>query len=116
MRIEADIFSGRPNPSFDLNAEQSAALIALLQSLHTGGEPREPPGLGYRGFLIGDAEAVLPGITRLRAFGGTVVSTSEQARVLSDPSRTVEQWLLQAGCRHLESGVFNVICAEFGRQ
>jgi hypothetical protein len=84
--VELDIFSGRPNPRWELDAHDRDA----LQRLHAGLSPAgaaapEPPGLGYRGFSY--AEAAGP----CRAFQGYVRCPGG---VLADPSFSVERFLL----------------------
>ena len=113
MRVEADLFSGRPNPSFTLDGEQAATLATLLRSLPPHGERREPPGLGYRGFVIRDTGDALPGCTALRAFHGTVAAEcGPETRLLADPAHTVERWLLDVGRPHLEPAVYDAIRGE----
>jgi len=116
MRVEAYLFSGRPNPSFTLDAGQNCAIAALLRALPSGGEPREPPGLGYRGFVIRDAGAALPGCAELRAFQGVITANcGDERRVLSDPGRTVERRLMELGRAHLEPGVYEAIQSDLGQ-
>jgi len=116
MRVEADLFSGRPNPSFTLDAEQAATLATLLRGLPAGGERREPPGLGYRGFVIRDTGDALPGCTALRAFHGTVsAECGAETRELSDPAQTVERWLLDVARPKLTAEVVDVIRGELSR-
>lgn len=85
MRIELDVFSGRPNPRWELDEDSAAALRRLLSRLAvTTDTPPEPPGLGYRGFVFdGDAGPE-------RAYGGFVISSNA---VLIDPSFGVERFL-----------------------
>lgn len=56
MRAQLKIFSGRPDPEFELPAAVAAELSNRLQSA-VGESPSEPPplgGLGYRGFAVGE--------------------------------------------------------------
>lgn len=116
MRVEADLFSGRPNPSFVLDAEQAATLATLLRGLHAGGERREPPGLGYRGFVIRDTGDALPGCTSLRAFHGIVqAECGGETRLLADPAQTVERWLLDVARPRLTAEVVDAIRGELPR-
>lgn len=48
--IELDIFSGRPNPTWTVGTEEIAPFLPAGEGARA--EPIEPPGLGYRGFLI----------------------------------------------------------------
>jgi hypothetical protein len=84
--IELDVFSGRPNPSWQLDGEARKKLVSLLGALAPAQTPApEVPGLGYRGFTFG-----LGGPAR--AYGGFV---DMPLRVLSDPDRTVERFLME---------------------
>ncbi|HEX8903369.1 MAG TPA: hypothetical protein VF771_00860 [Longimicrobiaceae bacterium] len=116
MRVEADLFSGRPNPTFTLDAEQAATLATLLRGLPAGGQRREPPGLGYRGFVIRDAGDALPGCTTLRAFHGIVTAEcGAESRDLADPAQTVERWLLDVARPKLSAEVVDVIRGELAQ-
>ncbi len=57
VEVELDIFSGRPNPHWTLGSEQADKLQSQLRELVpvrelVPTELPEPPGLGYRGFVI----------------------------------------------------------------
>jgi hypothetical protein len=52
MFVELDLFSGRPNPRWQLNEVQATKLGELHSQLPAAAEMSPaPPGLGYRGFL-----------------------------------------------------------------
>lgn len=114
MRVEADLFSGRPNPDFTLSPEQASDLLHLLRALPPGATQVEPPGLGYRGFLIHDRGSAFPGCTAWRAFHGAVAGNcGSDTRVFADPSRTVERWLLRVAHGHLDAGIYATIAGDF---
>lgn len=49
--VELDIFSGRPNPRWELSLPDVRSLRSLQRFLRPASSaPFEPPGLGYRGF------------------------------------------------------------------
>ena len=84
--IELDIFSGRPNPSWHLDEGDRKQLVSLLGALTPAQTPApETPGSGYRGFTFGFGGPS-------RAYGGFVTTP---LRVLADPNRTVELFLLE---------------------
>ncbi len=89
MLVELDVFSGRPNPRWQLTGDEAARLARLLEILEPAkADPStQPPGLGYRGFRFEDSA----GSTWL-AYGGFV--RSPQA-ILADPNRSVERLLLE---------------------
>ncbi len=76
ITVELDVYSGRPNPSWQLNATESEELLQQLSLLSEFEKSKEPlnDGLGYRGFLLSiqgaDARDSLP--KAIRVFKGTV--------------------------------------------
>ena len=86
MIVELDVFSGRPNPRWQLDEAGAAELSDLHHHLEVAAaRPTEPPGLGYRGFLYS-----LDGVP-WRAWHGFVTSGD---RTLADGSRAIERLLL----------------------
>jgi len=84
--VELDVFSGRPNPRWEPDEPDAEALRGLLSQLPVTTERSpEPPGLGYRGFLITDTSG------QSRAYSGYVVRSD---LILADPSSSVERFLL----------------------
>lgn len=86
MLVELDIFSGRPNPRWELNATQHRRLRTIherLPQIHDA--PPEPPGLGYRGFCY-----TLDGAS-CRVFNGAVTGPGSALR---DVDRELEHLLL----------------------
>ncbi len=87
MLVELDVFSGRPNPRWELDEPRSEELRQLQERLtSTNRVPPEPPGLGYRGFVYTDAAG------RVRAYRGYVTIA---AAVLADSSFSIERFLLE---------------------
>jgi hypothetical protein len=87
MLIELDVFSGRPNPRWELDEQSAAALRALEGRLAASDvAPPESPGLGYRGFVYRVDDDVH------RAALGWVRTPRE---LLADPALTIERFLLQ---------------------
>ena len=101
--VSLGLYSGLPDPSWELSHEEALALTMLLDSL-----PRvegSPPagGLGYHGFWI---ERLTPeGMPRfLLAFEGTVSDPlSSHRSYLDDAGRSVERFLLESGREQLSA-------------
>lgn len=86
MFIELDVFSGRPNPRWEIDGLRSQELLQLQRRLKViSREPPEPPALGYRGFCYSDATGPV------RVYFGYVRTARE---VLADPSFDIERYLL----------------------
>jgi hypothetical protein len=53
LRIEVDMFSGRPNPTLDVRGDEAQRLQELLaQQRQPLNDVRTPDQLGFRGFIV----------------------------------------------------------------
>ena len=87
MLVELEVFSGRPNPRWELDERRSLSLRRLQDRLKESQHPRpEPPPLGYRGFWYSDAQE------RFWAYHGYLLTSRAG---FADPSRTIERFLLR---------------------
>jgi hypothetical protein len=85
MRVELDVFSGRPNPRWELDEDSAVALRCLLSRLSVSTDtPPKEPGLGYRGFVFAGETG------RQRAYKGYVIRSDT---VFADPSSSIERFL-----------------------
>src|SRR5262245_1080251 len=86
MLVELHVFSGRPNPRWELDAVPADALPELQRDLEQSKQaPPIPPALGYSGFsyVSNDQPVVVyDGYVRL------------PGNVLDDPAFTIERFLL----------------------
>jgi hypothetical protein len=83
--VELDVFSGQPNPHWKPTEDEAAALANRLRELPEAADSAEPPGLGYRGFVVHNPvrEFGLP--TMLRVYHGiTDVTDSEHPVAYAD--------------------------------
>jgi hypothetical protein len=86
-RVEIDLFSGRPNPSFTLDPSATHRLLGLLGSLaRSDGKAVRRDGLGFRGFAVS-----IQGQPEIYVSGPAVSAGSRQ---LMDQERVIERFLL----------------------
>ena len=95
--VSLGLYSGLPDPSWELSDEQATALTALLETLPRVGGSAPSGGLGYHGFWI--ERVTREGMPRLLvAYEGTVSDPlSSHLSYLDDPERSVEHFLLESG-------------------
>jgi hypothetical protein len=96
--VQLDVFSGRPNPSWELSPSESGELLKQL-SLLTEVDKNNAPfhdNLGYRGFIISFQEdgSTKPPPNVYRVYKGFVLMNG---KVYSDSSYIEKQLLEQAG-------------------
>ena len=93
VEVLLDIYSGRPNPRWPLSSAQIGDLSARLNN-QPDAQPVEPPGLGYRGFIVrnGARDPRLP--AELRVYNGVISSTVGGARRIIRDTAGVEEWLI----------------------
>lgn len=107
--VEADLFSGRPNPVWPLTPVEMAQLVERVAGLAPADEAEPPGRLGYRGLRF-----------RLSARGREIASgasfdghlrfqDSVGPRHLADPGREVERWLLATGEGKIEPQVYETL-------
>jgi hypothetical protein len=92
LRIELDVFSGRPNPSWVLDAQQSALVAARIRP--GAACTTKEAGLGYRGFLIHNVDEASTNPRPLRVWQGTI-STSEDGQKSNLDTERLEDYLIE---------------------
>jgi hypothetical protein len=108
--VEVDLYSGRPNPRFSLDAETEAELLRRLTALSPSGSRavlRE--GLGYRGLRIA-GQAAAP-FSQIVVSAGVVVLYDRAGgeRQFADPGRILERWLIEHSATHLAPGELDML-------
>ena len=104
MNVEVDLYSGRRNPRFHLEPTAAAELMRRLAALPpSSGSTMPRQGLGYRGLRI-DVGAPEPGIAEVVVSDGVVILRDRggMERVLEDPQRELERWIVEAGVANLD--------------
>ena len=57
MKVTLDVFSGRPNPSWELPDHDADSVVERFAARATPAAPPAPPRLGYRGYVV-DARSI----------------------------------------------------------
>lgn len=77
VEVELDIFSGRPNPRWTFGGDRAREFLEARRATEPA-EKREPPDLGYRGFVIRTADGA-----HIRAFDGVLTVAGERQEATS---------------------------------
>lgn len=96
MIVELDVFSGRPNPTWSLSAEQIRELLEAFRDLPPADQPSPENGLGYRGFLLSNPDRAGGLAPHIRIYAGIVTMTDGQAQSYRDVHDIEHRLLLQA--------------------
>jgi len=113
ITVALGIYSGRPDPAWDLAAAQVAQVTSAIAALPVAtGTPPEG-GLGYRGFSL-LLQFPAQADQTLVAFRGLVAPLGVGARsVYVDDGRTIERLLLDTGRSILNSDEIAAVEADF---
>src|SRR5690242_13956615 len=91
MQVEIDLFSGRPNPTWELGSAESSEVLALIHGLPTCPSGPEPEALGFRGFVLTDQNTG----ERIVSYSGTVWRRSKAgATCFQDAARKLDRFLM----------------------
>lgn len=114
MYVEADVYSGRPNPTWRLTGADSVTLKGTVAALQPGGPAAPPPGLGYRGIVVHNAGSVLARCLDARFYRGSVTAQCETGtRTLADPGRQVERFLAGTGLQGTDPSAYDLAQQDF---
>lgn len=100
-----DVFSGRPNPSWELSPEQGPEFLKKILQLKTKDNSQfdsEKGELGYRGFIVEETNSAQKS-RRFEVYNGMVnVIENNSSYVLEDKGYSIERWLLQTAPNSLD--------------
>jgi hypothetical protein len=92
MRAQMDVFSGRPNPSWDLSSSEVDQIRSTFGRLPERQAAIRSDSLGYRGVILQGDTVRDMGFTRISIGGGVVVAEGSQGtRYFSDSDRSLER-------------------------
>lgn len=109
MHVELDLFSGRPNPSWELTPTESASFLQQLRALPRTVAALPEKGLGYRGLIVtATAGTLIESFTTVIVSGGLVVGQYPQGgtEFWLDSGRALERWLAHTGKPHLDPDIY----------
>jgi hypothetical protein len=105
MRVELDVFSGLPNPQWEMPPDRADQLPRELAALPPTARAPSPPDLGYRGVHLFDGAGREIGTI----FAG--VATFGGGRHL-DPGRRLERRILETGRGRVDEALLTDVLAE----
>ena len=120
MQVELDVYSGRPNPAWELDAALAAELEARLQPLAAAGAGALPDGLGYRGLRVrpragGAGVAAAAELIEIGAGRVHLTRADGTTRRLADPGRALERWLIETARGRIDEALRRMALAEAAR-
>ncbi|MEO5681381.1 MAG: hypothetical protein ABIQ88_02005 [Chitinophagaceae bacterium] len=93
-KIQIDVFSGRPNPSWKVTAAESAALGPHLIKQTVVACGAEPDTLGYKGFIVTAKSSETANPEQIRVFDGKLWYYSNPLACYKDSDK-LESMLIQ---------------------
>ena len=94
MKVELDVFSGRPNPTWRLSSEESDELARRLKDLRPLDQAPAEPGLGYRGFVLSTPDR------KIHVYQGALTVTEGGTTQRYVDVNRIEDWLIEQARRH----------------
>ncbi len=120
MHVTLDIFSGRPNPRWELSQEQTSQFlkqILKLKNKENFHADSSKDDLGYRGF-IAEEENFEQKIRRFSVYNGivNVVENNNSSYQLEDKEHSIERWLLQTAPKDLGEQIIEYVKQEIEKK
>ena len=104
IHVTLNIFSGRPNPQWELSQGQTAQFLKKILKLKTKENfhfDSSNDQLGYRGLIIEEANFGQI-LRRFYISNGTVnVTENKSSYILEDKEYSIEKWLLETSPNYL---------------
>ena len=94
MRAELQVFSGRPNPAWELTPAEVDELASRFRRLTVTTSAPSEPALGYRGVAVENPGGAADLPARIQACGGVVSAPRPGGRFALDDTEGIERWLL----------------------
>ena len=114
LQIELEVYSGRPNPVWNLDSKETGILLSQLEKLSQVPDATPPTErLGYRGFLIKPVGGTRRNWEEL-SVGFGVISERQGLKVkyALDKARVLERWLLESARGKISEDLFSYVLSE----
>ena len=114
VQVELDIFSGRPNPSWSLSAEETQEFWKLFRTLNVSSQAASTrEGLGYRGLIVREVEESNEKPHEILICDELVVARHVgKTRALVDKGRALERWLLKTAKGQIDETLYKEVMSE----
>lgn len=106
-KVELDIFSGEPNPTWALTDADADSFVKQLAALQRTAPRQLSAKLGYRGFIIQCTQGT--GAWSVRLQNGVAHISQGAAAYADDEQRRLERWLLNTGSPYLKPDLFEFV-------
>jgi hypothetical protein len=111
MTVELDVYSGRPNPTWSLSAQEAEQVASLLANLPSS-ESAAEEGLGYRGFILLNTRRAGNLPERLRVSRGVVTLYHDERAEHFVDANGLEKRLLEQAREHGFGSVLDAVRPE----
>jgi hypothetical protein len=116
-QVEMDVYSGVPNPVWNLSAAEAEEFLGRFRALAPrAGAQRRAEALGYRGMIVKPVGERIEGWEEITVgFGSIAAREGVTAKYFTDPGRALEKWLLQSAKGQVKEDLYNYVLAEVSR-
>lgn len=95
MRVELNIFSGRPNPSWELSPQDASTLEERLTELTRTSQSPGEGGLGYRGFILSNPTQIAGLSSQIHIFKRVITISEGGHTTRYRDTKGAEGWLIE---------------------
>jgi hypothetical protein len=100
INVELDIFSGRPNPSWELTSAEISELTEYMAGLTPASKSAIANDLGYRGFIITNPGKLGGLPVKTHVFNGVLDVNEKGSTNYYNDVNDIESWLMERAREH----------------
>ncbi len=111
MFVILDVFSGRPNPKWELPSQVRSEFLQKISELEPYEKVRQGDGLGYRGLIIIEKLSLGTKEIRYEVSNGTiqVIKDNKLSVTLHDQNYEIEKWLISIAPNSIDQNLLTTI-------